>query len=293
MSSGYGMVRSGPGALENPLTTMVNFSQTLATALRSSPYATLRAIINYDKDFAQRSAAIVNQTIKEIMVAHGATSELGSRYLRTIGFSKSEEVLRTWAANAGKYHAMDLAEMLQKGKRVKYAQRQLRSLGLDPDVITKRGRLTDEELRLAGKRVSDETQFRGNVMDLPEQWLTGHGRVLTQFKTFVYNQAMLIKRSVIDEARHGNYRPLTFLLSAYPIAGTGYDILVNQILLGKESPESLPDWYWRGLTSVGGLGMFQTALESIAFGEKAVISDLAGPTAGDIAKTIMMAWDAE
>jgi hypothetical protein len=179
---------------------------------------------------------------------------------------------------------MDLTEMLTQGKRVKYARRQIRSFGLDPDEILKRGRVTDQELQLAGKRVSDETQFRGNMMDLPEQWLTGHGRLVTQFKTFVYNQAMLLKRSVADEARHGNYRPLVFLLSAYPIVGAGYDTLVNQVLLGKQSPDTLPDWYFRGLTAVGGLGIAQTVFESTIYGEKALMSDLLGPTAGDAIK---------
>jgi hypothetical protein len=268
----------------NPLTTIVNMSQNFATALRTSPSATLKAVAGYDKEFAQRSAAIVNQTIKDVMLAHGAASPLGTKYMKWIGFTKSEQILRTIASNAGKHHAMDLGNLLTSGKRVKYARRQLRSLGLDPDVITRRGRLSDQELLQAGKRVSDETQFRGNVIDLPEQWLTGHGRILTQFKTFVYNQAHLLKRSVVDEAKAGNLRPLAFLMSVYPIAGAGYDLLVNQILLGQESPDSLPEWYWRGISSVGGLGIMQTALESVAYGEKAVLSALLGPTLSDAAR---------
>jgi len=34
----------------NPLTTVVNMSQTLAVSLRTSPSATLKAIMSYDKD---------------------------------------------------------------------------------------------------------------------------------------------------------------------------------------------------------------------------------------------------
>jgi hypothetical protein len=265
----------------NPLTTLVNMSQTMATTLRTSPRATMKAILGWDKEFAVRSGAIVNQTMRDIMAAHGAGSKWGGWYMRAIGFKKSEEILRTMASNAGRHHAMDLVEMLSKGKRTSYAKRQLASLGLDPDEIAKRGRLTTEELQEVGKRVSQQTQFRGDKFDLPMAWLGNYGRVVTQFKTFVYNQARLLNRAVWQEAKQGNLRPLMFLMTAYPAAGTGFDIAVNQMLLGKKPPESVVQAYFRGLTAVGGLGLLQTSLESMRYGAKATFETITGPGISD------------
>jgi len=275
----------------NPLTTLVNYSQTLATALETTPKATLKAMFMGERDFSQRTGAIASAAMKDIMELHGGSTGVGAFYMRNIGFRTSEIHLRSLAANAGKFHAMDSFSLLQKGERVGYANRQLRKMGVDPQTALERGRLTDDELLRAGKRVSDMTQFRGDEFDLPFKWLGPEGRVITQFKTFVFNQGRLLKRTVVDETLAGNMRPLVFALTAYPLIGAGYDLLIDQIILGKEPPESLPGWYFEGIASVGGLGLLSNAWESSEYGKKAVLEAMGGPTVSDFATVASDAHD--
>jgi hypothetical protein len=278
----------------NPLTTVVNFSQNLPTAMMTSPGSVFRAIKNYDTEFARKSGAIIGNTINDVLAAHGATSSLGNVYMRSIGFKKSEEILRTIAANAGKQYAFDLFEMLGKGgRKAALAERKFRAFGVDPAKVLRQGRLLEEDLLMIGKRVSDMTQFRGDKFDLPIKWIGPYGRLVTQFKTFIFNQARFLKDHVIKEAAKGNPKPLLFLLTAYPIAGAGHSLLVNNVLLGKEPPESLPGWYFEGLTTLGGLGMFETALTAGKFGREGALSFLAGPTLADAAILASAAWGNE
>jgi len=273
----------------NPLTTAVNYSQSLAVALRTSVSATLKGLRDMDKEFAMKAGAIINQTLRDIMVVHGGGGAWSSNYMRAIGFKSSETFLRTLAANAGKYHLFDMLELLNRNKRVSFARSQIASFGLDPDKIALRGHFTEEELLLAAKRLSDGTQFRGDVFDVPLLWASGYGRLLTQFKTFSYNQAHLLYRHAIKPAarwirtggKEGDIRPAVFFATVYPVFGAAYDVLINQILLGQDPPEDKLQWWLRGITTVGGLGIISSMLDSMAYGEEAILKHLGGPTVTD------------
>jgi hypothetical protein len=224
---------------------------------------------------------------------HAGKGVFASKYMGSIGFKATEKNLRNVAANAGRQYAMDLGNMIAEGRRINFAMRQLRSMGIDAEDVLKRGgRLTDDELNFISKRVSDQTQFRGDVFDLPMGWVGPYGRFLTQFKTFIYRQAKLLKDQVIVEARHGNFRPLMFMLSVYPAAGVTYDTLVNQAILGKEAPEGPLDWYTRGFTTIGALGIFETILTSGRYGQTSIYEFFGGPSVSELVKGANWAFTA-
>jgi hypothetical protein len=265
----------------NPLTSLLNMSQNLATTLRTDMRSMVRGVLKMDPNYGREVGAISQRTLGDISELHAGRGKLASKYMGAIGFKTSEKILRTMAANAGREYAQRMARMLLDGKAVKKASRQLRSIGLDPDEIMKRGRLTEEEMKRAAKQVSDQTQFRGDVLDLPTGWVGPYGRLLTQFNTFIYRQAKLIKDQVFKEAARGNFRPLIFLGSAYPAAGVTYDTLVNQVLLGKDAPEGALDWYFRGLTAIGGLGMLDSIMTSMKYGKTSMYEQVAGPSVSE------------
>ena len=85
--------------------------------------------------------------------------------------------------------------------------------------------------------------------------------------------------------RKGNFRPLMFLLTAYPAVGAGYDVLVNDLILGKKPAKNALDQYLRGLAASGGLGMLETMYSATNFPEG--LEEFAlGPTLTFIANTI-------
>jgi Fe2+ transport system protein FeoA len=272
----------------NPLTTVVNFSQALAVGLQTDIKAFLKMFRQYDREFADKVGVTFNRTIQDVLKAHGLRGRFSTEYLRWIGFTKSEEVLRTLAASAGKQHIYDLVEMANRGKRLDYVRRKLDQMGLDAEKIIKRGYTTDEEVELFAKRVSDRTQFRGDKFDLPLDWLGPYGRVITQFKTFVYNQGRLLGRTALKELAKGNPRPLMFFATAYPIAGTIHETVVNDLLLGRRPPQSDLESLWRYFSSVGGLGILQTVAESAFYGEKGVLQLLVGPSLADLSTLVQL-----
>lgn len=265
----------------NPVTSFLNLSQSLAATMRTGIGSMVKGLYNFDPQLAQKVGAISQKTMKDVTEMHAGSARWSSRYMGAIGFKVSETVVRDMASNAGQQFAMDLVNMMRSGKRIPFVKRQLNSLGVNADEVFKRGRLTDIELDRISKRISDKTQFRGDILDLPLGWLGPYGRVITQFNTFVYGQAKLIKDHVIGEALAGNFRPLLYLGTVYSAAGVTYDVLVNQALLGKDAPEGPLDWYLQGFTAIGALGMVTSTLTSMKYGEEAIYEQILGPTVSE------------
>jgi hypothetical protein len=277
----------------SPETSLLNLSQYLATTLRTGLKPAIRGIADYNRKYGEETGAIFPQAMGDITALEGGKHGLASGYLRAIGFKKAERTLRAASAAAGKDYAQQLTKKLMygRGRSYQYARRQLRNLSIDADAVQKRGYITDDEIQLISKRISDETQYRGNEMDIPIGWTGPGGRIMTQFKTFAYNQAMLMKRMVMDEAKRGNFRPLLFASTVYPLVGNGYHKLVDETLLGKDGAETWPGWWWQGFTSIGSLGIFESALTGMKYGAKSFYERIAGPTYSDIVDSMFFVND--
>ena len=100
------------------------------------------------------------------------------------------------------------------------ALRQLRKLEFKTDDIVKDGQLTElgarmtnsvgsdsklEEVitRLAGFETSRQTQFLADVMEMPAAAASPIGKIVAQYKSFVFNSTKFMMRDVMDEAAHG------------------------------------------------------------------------------------------
>jgi hypothetical protein len=116
------------------------------------------------------------------------------------------------------------------------------------------------------------------------------GKVLFQFKNFGYGQARFVYRSVVGEAKKGNYgralRNVIILATLYPLAGEGVQAVRN-FLLGRERSDEGLKRYINNVFAVGSLGLigdvFQTA------GNPYWTWDFVG---GPTASTGMDAWNA-
>lgn len=79
--------------------------------------------------------------------------------------------------------------------------------------------LTNKQKRMAAKKFEVDTNFRPEVMDMPEFRNSNYGRSITQFKSFMFNQTKSIRDNVFNEAKHGNFTPLLTLIAVSGVGG--------------------------------------------------------------------------
>ena len=273
------------------LTTLVNLTQPLAAGLKTDTFSLIRGIRNYDRAAAEECGAVLNQVLRDVMQTYGASDtrvlpKLAGAYLKGIFFMGSEGVVRTVAANTGKVHAMKLFNWYKQGKRTAYVKRWFESVGMNSEKVLAQDSLTDTQLKMIMKRVSDATQFRGDAFSVPLDFLGPNGRFVTQFKTFLYEQAVLVKKAVYDEAKKGNFRPALFLATVYPAVGSVKTGIIDPLILGKEPPKDFADWYFRSISAVGALGMFMASLDAAKFGVQGLLEFGVGPNYSDLVRLL-------
>ncbi len=297
---------------------MINLSQSASTILRTSVFATSKAIFDtmfsskVTREFALRSGATLDSVSSE-MARHLGGDRYGAKMLRWSGFNFTERINRTIAASAGKNYAENLAGKLLKGKRsAKGARHELTRLGLDPDQIIAKGGLDFDDLKRAAQTVSNDSQFRSRVTDLPLWWSSPEGKVVTQFKNFAFNQAKLIKTEMITNARHNPRRftdSVAKLVTVYPAFGFVFgegrqqvrELIANNIF-GRDIEFEQPDNQWvkdvfsavghtmsnsdanifarvvDDATMAGAFGLFLDAANSAQYGEQGVQNLFFGPS---------------
>ena len=172
------------------------------------------------KDFALRSGAIYGQSLMEMRHELGLRSwSLGEQVLRGTGFSAVEQFNRVFSSKVGEQMAIEASEMLARRPLDSKAIETLRLLDLDPSAVLARG-LTQDDILIAAKRVSDLTQFRSTVLELPLAWRKRpEFRLLTLYKNYAFNQTKFIKDYVWTPATKGELRPLIYFATLFPIAG--------------------------------------------------------------------------
>ena len=200
-----------------------------------------------------RSTAAVADTMSKYILeqfgtATGAGKKAAETALKLYGVLGIDRFGRTLAASVGGEYAMSLARKLAKEgikntSKSRLIQRQLRELDLSPAIMLrnmKNGKqaFTDNNLRVAMKRMSDMTQFRSRPGDLPLWFSSDHAKLITQFKSFLFQSGSAINQILIKEARQGNIKPLVTALSVSPFIGMG--VLEIRALL-KEQVFYQPD----------------------------------------------------
>lgn len=271
-------------------------------------------------DFARRTGAVLRLTMRELVEQTAGTAEgSGEIVLRRTGFLTVEGGNRLLTASIGREWAKDLANGLVRAEtapswlrtrsRVRI-ERQLRQVGLDPEIIVRQaqdatfvrehgGALTDVQQRLAALRLVELTQFRTDPGSLPLWWTSPWGRVLTQFKQFSFKQGQLVAQAVFGEARRGNFGPLMVFLTVFPLVG---ELVADTRLLLRRFPTSIlqpsqvfaerPQNFWRRMAEnyafVGGLGLTSDLARALErrLPIEAVAAFIMGPTLSDLLQFI-------
>jgi hypothetical protein len=254
------------------------------TGLRNLAIGIQKAVTREGKDFALRTGAVLDATVEDaIQRAIGGSGKWARLFLKGIGFTATERINRIIAANAGRAYALEMTRKLINNPANKFARRALRELGLNPDLILKRGNLNFNEILLAAQKVVNKSQFRSGVLDLPLFFTSPEGKIVTQFKTFAFNQAKLIKDAILLEALRGNLKPLITAITLMPIIGEGVKD-IKAILTGKTRDKTGLARIAENMAAVGGLGILTDLYQSAIYGK--ATDFLVGPTGSDIGNTL-------
>ena len=213
-----------------------------------------------------------------------------NRILRNIAsplFREVERFNRRYTALVGEDFGNHL---LKKGE---FGARKLKELGVSGEIGEK---LTPDQVKQLSRGLVETTQFKVDPMDLPAWTDSPMGKVVSQYKPFIYKQTEFMYNQVIKEAGKGNFAPLLrFLAVGVPIGLGGQKI--KDAVKGRDSfkdeegnDKSKLALLDKGIASVGGYGMADNArfLAGQAGSERLpqyVASSFGGPTAGNIAET--------
>lgn len=272
------------------LAAVPNSSQSLLTAIRTSLKSTGKAIKMAFKDaqgseeYAMRVGVVNEALLRDITsAATGGTSNWARNVLKYSGFSFIEKWNRIIAANAGKYYAEEIAGKLIKDPSNKRYFRQLFELNLNPKKILKEGGVAIEDLMRASDHVVNTTQFKSGALDLPLFFTSPEGKLLTQFKNYVFNYTKFMKDIVLGEARRGNYAPLTKAVVLMPILGEGVKD-IRGVLAGKPRTEQGLVRLAENYGAIGGVGIVYDLIKASTYGRTADF--FMGPGLSDVFQLI-------
>lgn len=307
-------ITSAQTAVKLPLATLTNMTQSASTAVAfgmGNLVRGVRAAVGAERgDTVLRAIAYSDSVEMDTMrrLIAGVENEnladrVASGVLRVTGFSAVEQWNRRFAGFTTQAAINDtLARALRgrlRGTSLDAARRSFQQLGLDLDrVVRGEGRQRTADALAAGRDLSgvvdaalgngayaraiargvEYSQALPQRTRIPLAWQTPLGRVLTQFKSFAFNQGRFLRDRVLGEAAAGNLRPLVTMASVYPIAGE----LVASSLAGLKGRDRDEDGLTRLVTNVsmlGGFGLAQAAATGAKYGR---LSDvLVGPSVSD------------
>ena len=287
-----------------PFAAIVNSTQVINTVAEFGVKSFSKQLKGYiknrvsNREFGAMSG-VIDETLQKAMEMAGAEAKVAQKFLKNVGFTGVER----WNRNITVVTAQDWAtnsldKLLKRYDKVvpninKLDQKLVRhfdQLGI-PNIrkVLDRGRFTQEELSIIGQKAVNSTQFRGSVLDIPLFWSSPQGKVLTQFKSFAWQQGTFIKRIIIDEARQGNVAPFITYMILSQIGGEAVGD-IRGILKGDfDFRDDMALWERSidNFFNVGGFGLTGDLFERmflIARGQWYISTAdmLTGPTFGDI-----------
>jgi hypothetical protein len=265
-------------------------SQLANVVARTGWTNTLKSMIHTMKDwrgsrrFAEHTGAIIDSIHQDMSI--DSPSDLSKVWLRVIGLEHLDRYNRVVAALAGRFHSQELAERLAKGNLKGYqlnkTLRYLQKYGIDGDSVFKQGgKLTADQMRVAGYKTAKDTQFATSVLDMPEFRTTPAGRFMYLFKSFAFQQARFIKDELLEEAKLGNMGPTNNYMAVSLGVGSVMGPAIRG-LKGREEPDDpllveIENW-----ATVGAFGMYWDAGRAMWHGPSSVVNWAAGPTFSEL-----------
>ncbi len=271
----------------------------LAGDLRAAVAGVKGAASKQGRELAMESGAALESVLNETMRQAGGGWKYLDTFLRATQFSSTERLNRIVAANGGLNYAQRQLDRLKRDATNSRARKVLEELGLDVDAVVARGRLEGDDVLMAAKKFSDLTQFRSRPQDLPLFASSEAGKVIFQFKSFIYGQTRLLHREVMSEfaaRRFGRAtRSLLVLMTVFPIAGELVKSL-RGLITGRDRKEvenfsDLVKRYLDDIAAVGTMGVLGDLLEAgrIQKGTEALV----GPTLGELGSALDAAASAD
>jgi hypothetical protein len=171
---------------------------------------------------------------------------------------------------------MQQLERLRANPADQIARRRLQELRFKPDqVLQANADDVTEMMYLAGQRISNETQFRADILSMPLWAQSGLGRFVFQFKSFAINQARFIANEVFG--KHGDtarrVRAIALLTTLYPAAGIGIskarsglmgETIVSEFIDRQLDREDIQGVLLAGIAGVATAGAFGIVADMIA-----------------------------
>lgn len=275
---------------------IVQPAQLLNVAARTNISALMQgigaAMKREGREWAHTTGGHLDEVLKDMLgVDVSQPTEFFLKYM--IGLEPLDKANRIIAALSGRFHAEQLAEKWSVVKSAQARERiaaQIEKLGLKAsDLEAQGGKWTNDQLRIAGFKVSTNTQFASQVMDLPEFKNHALGKVLYQFKPFALQQTEFINNEILAPARayitSGGRRGSLGPLMRYS-AGVGpVGAAIGQLVRGIKGRVPSEDPTFRtieNLALAGGLGIYYDIWSAMAAGPERIMSFLAGPSAGEL-----------
>lgn len=282
--------RTYQGATKLGTASVSNVSQSVNTAAVTGTLNTAR---NFLKEFisgaGQRKFAVKSGALSGFESGKITEEAMGTanRIIRSVGapfFSKTEQMNRSIAANAGKDFAKQLFQKTLRGDME--AGRKLTEMGIDVQKASKRGRLLISDLNKAARNIVKRTQFTTSPLDLPYGFSTPAGKVLTQFKNFAYKQGEFVINELFGPAiERGDFVPLV----RYKLLGTAAGEITGDVkayITGRRRPKTVQERKIENLMNVGGAGIIGDLINATKFGKEGILEWLAGPSVSEAAKLI-------
>jgi hypothetical protein len=222
------------------------------------------------------------------------------------GFSLVEANNRTISGFTGHFIFDDniakLAAGTMRGNNYMKVMRQMDSLGVSPSetkMLVKKLKEVGETFKSstvykdieekAFYRAAQVTQFTPGVLRRPEWWTHPVGRVMMQFKSFALNQGRFFKDQILAEAGAGNYKPLAYVMSLYPVAGEVVGN-VKSAVRGKDRDKSGILRVAENFGNMGGFGLAWTMMEASQY-RGGLTNELVGTSAAGVLNTVELLVD--
>lgn len=279
--------RLGLGALTNT-------SQSVNTGIVTGHLRTLGAMLKqFDpktREFVGDTGVISDALLNDLRTQKGVESfsqKVWGKVLNKItapGFGAVEKFNRSVAATAGRDYALRLA---QKGDIAT-----LQKLGVTGNIEGKT--LTEAQQIQAARKIVEKTQFKVDPQDLPGWVDSPGGKLVSQFRTFSYNQGKFFSNEILKPAARGNLMPLGRMLAALPLGYALYE--TRRAIDGRPEDEDKLKVGLQSFSKIGGAGLALDIYQGLnPVGGKYLPSDrrvtmatgaLGGPAVGQAASLV-------
>lgn len=284
-------------ALAGPVnaTQMINTASQFSTRKLAKNFTKFMISRNTRMTLTQRArfAGVSDRVIDSAIQLAGGGGKSSSRFLKNVFFTQIEKFNRIMTVATSQDWAKASLTKLIKNPTNNKLRRNLEKLGVDVRKAIQRGRFTEVELEKLGQKAVQAAQFRGSVLDIPLLWNSEQGKVLTQFKSFIFQQGVFMKEVILGELAKGNLHPLVTYMLLSQVGGEGIRD-IRDLLKGKTDFREQMGVVERVIDNqltVGGIGIYGDIfrdLYDIAEGRfwVSTMDFMAGPTASDISNAL-------